>query len=79
MSTQKTLLEAYVGEDFLFTIEKWFIADANSPMESYTGVAINYIEVESGEVKAALLSKDRAKKLIDLLQKAVGISNSKIG
>lgn len=67
MSINKTPIEYYMGEGISLGIEKWFLACADSQLESYTGIA--FILPDN---KVVFLSKARTLKLIELLKKAIG-------
>ena len=67
MSINKTPIEHYEGEGITLSVEKWFMACADSEMESYTGVAFVL-----PDEKVVLLSKARTLKLIAGLKKAIG-------
>lgn len=67
MAINKTSLEHYEGEGLTLSVEKWFMACADSQMESYTGIAF-----VMPDDKVVLLSKARTLKLIASLKKAIG-------
>lgn len=66
MAVNKTLLEHYEVEGLALSVEKWFMACADSQMESYTGIAF-----VMPDDKVVLLSKARTLKLIESLKKAI--------